>query len=76
MPVGPVHVVVGSAGATVEATGFSPEIGNWSVANADDYGYLRLAATKNSLTVGFVLNTNGEIFDEFQVPFWIPDETK
>jgi acid phosphatase type 7 len=68
---GTVHVVVGSAGATVESTGFSPQIGNWSIAHADEYGYLRLRSTYDTLNAEFVLNRNGDVFDSFSVPHWV-----
>ena len=67
---GTVHVVVGSAGARKESSGFSPLIGNWSVAHANEYGYVRLDSSYDTLDVEFVLNKNGDVFDSFTVPKW------
>lgn len=68
--VGPVHVVVGSAGAGLEQQGFSPAIGNWSVSHVNDWGYLRVDATEQALTLQFVLNRNGAVYDEVALQPW------
>lgn len=67
---GTVHVVVGSAGATLQTEDFSSDYGNWSVVQAKEYGYLRMEATKLELIVQFMLNKNNEIYDEFKLNPW------
>lgn len=68
--VGPVHIVVGSAGAGLEQQGFSAAIGNWSVSHVNDWGYLRVAATARAMTLQFVLNRNGAVYDEVTLEPW------
>lgn len=67
----PVHVVVGSAGASLERKGFSQRIGNWSVAHANEFGYLRVKSTAESMTCQFIMNRNGEVYDEFILKPWM-----
>ncbi|TYZ63452.1 hypothetical protein PybrP1_007311 [[Pythium] brassicae (nom. inval.)] len=68
--VGPVHLVVGSAGAGLEQQGFSAAIGDWSVSHVNDWGYLRVAATESTMTLQFVLNRNGAVYDEVTLQPW------
>jgi hypothetical protein len=48
---GTVHVVIGTAGAGLEAGGFSNQFGNYSLVQKDDWGYLRVYATETTLNV-------------------------
>ncbi|EQC32020.1 hypothetical protein SDRG_10219 [Saprolegnia diclina VS20] len=68
---GTVHMVVGSAGAELEAQGFSPTIGPWSVAHINAYGYLRGRASKDRLHLEFVLNANGNVYDQVDLARWV-----
>jgi acid phosphatase type 7 len=68
--VGPVHIVVGSAGAGLEKSGFSSDIGEWSVSHINDWGYLRVASTENMMQVQFVLNRNGVVYDQVTLRPW------
>lgn len=68
--VGPVHIVVGSAGAGLEQKDFSADIGEWSVSHINDWGYLRVASTEEQMTVQFVLNRNGAVYDEVALKPW------
>lgn len=68
--VGPVHIVVGSAGAALETEGFSSDLGEWSVSHINDWGYLRVAASPDDMTLQFVLNRNGAVYDEVTLAPW------
>mmetsp|Transcript_14424 Transcript_14424/g.17316 ORF Transcript_14424/g.17316 Transcript_14424/m.17316 type:complete len:180 (+) Transcript_14424:37-576(+) len=57
---GTTHIVAGSAGASAEKGGFSPSLGNFSVAHVNDYGYLRLSANSSMLHVEFVRTNSYE----------------
>ncbi|OQR92284.1 calcineurin-like phosphoesterase [Achlya hypogyna] len=67
---GTVHMVVGSAGAELEQQGFSPEIGPWSVANINAYGYLRGRISRDRMHLEFVLNANGNVYDQVDLLPW------
>ena len=49
---GTTHLVVGSAGANHEKGAFSPQLGNFSVKHVDDYGFIRLNVTRDSMKIG------------------------
>ncbi|KAG7402340.1 hypothetical protein PHYBOEH_000048 [Phytophthora boehmeriae] len=68
---GPVHIVVGSAGAGLEKQGFSNELGEWSVSHVNDWGYLRIESTEQSMSVQFILNRNGVVYDEVELTPWL-----
>ncbi|KAF1336556.1 Calcineurin-like phosphoesterase, partial [Globisporangium splendens] len=68
--VGPVHIIVGSAGAELETQGFSKDIGEWSVSHLNDWGYCRIETTEKEMTIQFVLNRNGAIYDEVTLARW------
>jgi len=68
--VGPVHIIVGSAGAGIESEGFSDKIGEWSISHLNDWGYLRIASTETEMNVQFVLNRNGAVYDEITLLPW------
>ena len=51
---GTVHMCVGSAGASLERGGFSPALGNFSLAHVNAWGYARLDANASRLRVEFV----------------------
>lgn len=71
---GTVHIVAGSAGAHVERGGFSPRLGNFSVAHLNDYGHLRVDANRSRMRVEFV-RTNGlpagQVWDAVEVLPWV-----
>ena len=66
---GTVHVTVGSAGAALETYGFSRDM-QWSLVQANEYGYLRLRTSTKHLHLEFVLNRNGQVFDEVDISLW------
>ncbi|KAF4324222.1 hypothetical protein JM18_000186 [Phytophthora kernoviae] len=68
---GPVHIVVGSAGAGLEEQGFSDKLGEWSVSHMNDWGYLRIESTEQSMSVQFILNRNGVVYDEVTLTPWL-----
>lgn len=68
--VGPVHIIVGSAGASLETKGFSNQIGNWSVSHVNDWGYLRVDSSEEAMRLQFVLNRNGAVYDEVTLQPW------
>ena len=68
---GTIHAVVGSAGASVESCGFNSSLfGNYSVRHVDKWGYSRLAATRETLTMEFILNADQSVFDRVVVLPW------
>ncbi|KAG7387835.1 hypothetical protein PHYPSEUDO_013606 [Phytophthora pseudosyringae] len=67
---GTVHVVVGSAGYPLGTEDFSPKYGKWSLRHVNDYGYLRIASGPEDMSVQFVLNKNGNVYDEFTIALW------
>jgi hypothetical protein len=67
---GPVHIVIGSAGAGLEKQGFSSKLGEWSVSHLNDWGYLRIDSTEETMSVQFILNRNGVVYDEVTLSPW------
>ncbi|CAH0515061.1 unnamed protein product [Peronospora belbahrii] len=67
---GPVHIVIGSAGANLEEQGFSNNLGEWSVSHVGKWGHLRIDSTEESMKVQFVLNCNGVVYDEVCLTPW------
>ncbi len=68
---GTTHVVVGSAGAGLESGGFSPVFGNFSVQHINAWGFSKIDATQISLTLQFVKNDEGAVWDEVSLtPWW------
>jgi hypothetical protein len=61
---GTVHAVIGSAGASVEACGFSALNGVFDVAHANMWGYGRFHATHEAFKLQFVSNNDGSVWDE------------
>ncbi|CAI5704275.1 hypothetical protein KXD40_001319 [Peronospora effusa] len=68
---GPVHIVIGSAGAGLEKQGFSNKLGEWSVSHVNDWGRLRIDSTEKSMSVQFVLNRNGVVYDDVTLTPWM-----
>lgn len=66
----PVHLIVGSAGYPLNMAEFSDKYGNWSLKHIAEYGYLRIVSTAEEIRMQFVLNKNGEVFDEFALAPW------
>ncbi|CAI5735661.1 unnamed protein product [Peronospora destructor] len=67
---GTVHLVVGSAGFALGPEGFSSKYGNYSLRHVNEYGYLRVASSPEDMRFQFVLNKNGNIYDEFTITPW------
>ena len=56
----------------MEKCGFDPaRFGNFSVARVKAWGYLRVHASEASLTVGFVENLSGDVWDEVALSPWV-----
>jgi hypothetical protein len=74
---GTVHIVAGTAGATVNSAGFSPSLGNWTVKSLMDYGYVRVDAGYEAMNVEFVRTNKwdggeaGTVWDSFQIKPWV-----
>ena len=51
---GTVHMVVGSAGASLERGTFDPSLGEFSLKHVNDWGYVRLDANEERIKVQFV----------------------
>ena len=72
------HLVVGSAGATKEGGGFDTNgtHGNFSMARADTYGYIRLDSNPERINIEFIrTNPKGDeaakfVWDSFTVAPW------
>ena len=67
---GTVHIVIGTAGAGLETGGFSTQLGNFSLVQLQDWGYLRLFATETTLTTQFVVNDEDSVYDEVTLHPW------
>ena len=67
---GTVHIIIGTAGAGLETGGFSPMLGAWSLVQLEAWGYARLQATKTTLSVQYVLNEDGSIYDSVVLTQW------
>ncbi|RLN97090.1 hypothetical protein BBJ28_00003323 [Nothophytophthora sp. Chile5] len=65
-----VHVVAGSAGYPLDTADFSTKYGNWSIRHVNEYGYLRIMSDPEIMRVQFVLNKNGNVYDEFTITPW------
>jgi len=60
---GVVHITAGSAGAGVEKCGFAKD-SSFSKVHSNQWGYLRGIATRTKLTIDFVADSLGTIFDQ------------
>ena len=79
---GTVHMVVGSAGASLEKGGFDPRYGNFSMRHVNDWGYARLDANASRMLIEFV-RTNahkdsdgrhvppGQVWDAIELLPWV-----
>lgn len=67
---GTVHIVVGSSGFPLGTQDFSSKYGHWSLRHVNDYGYLRIASSPEDMRIQFVLNKNGDVYDEFVISPW------
>ncbi|RLN54878.1 hypothetical protein BBJ28_00002921 [Nothophytophthora sp. Chile5] len=65
-----VHVVAGSAGYPLDTADFSTKYGNWSIRHVNEYGYLRITTDPEIMRVQFILNKNGNVYDEFAITPW------
>lgn len=48
----------------------APQLGNWSVAHEDQWGYSRITADHDSLLFEFVQNTDGQVWDSVSLVPW------
>ena len=66
--------LVSAAGAGVEKCGFDTtgQHGNFSVARANKWGYARVAATEEAMTLEFVTNADGAVWDTSTLRPWVP----
>ncbi len=48
---GTVYLTIGTAGTPLETTGFNSSIGDWSLAHTESYGFARLSADLNAITI-------------------------
>lgn len=67
----PVHMVVGTAGFPLNTAEFSTKYGNWSLKHVNEYGYLRIASMPDSMHLQFVLNKDGQVYDDFSLTPWL-----
>jgi len=67
---GTVFVTVGTAGASLEAGGFSNTLGNWSVAHTEQFGFTLVQVTEATMTVQFMLDADQSIYDEVTLYPW------
>ena len=67
---GTIHVVIGNAGYPLGTEGFSSKYGNWSLRHVNAYGHLRISSSPSEMRAQFVLNENGNVYDEFVVVPW------
>jgi len=74
---GTVHLVVGSAGASLERGGFSPALGHFSLKHVNDWGYLRLDANASRLRLEWVRTDAhdgagpGQVWDSVELLPWM-----
>ncbi|EYU46049.1 hypothetical protein MIMGU_mgv1a017799mg, partial [Erythranthe guttata] len=61
----PVHAVIGMAGFTLD--GFTQNDNIWSLSRVSEFGYVRVHATKNELSVEFVNADSRNTDDNFQI---------
>jgi len=64
------HITVGSAGASLESCGDSPIFGPYSREGTNQYGYLRVEASAESMKLEFVLDEDGSVWDSYEVYPW------
>ena len=66
---GTVYLTVGTAGNPLETTGFDTQE-QWSVSHTESYGFSRVQATPSKMSLQFVLNVDGAVFDELELQPW------
>ena len=64
------HITVGSGGAGLQECGFSPDYGPYSKAATNQWGYLRVEANQNAISLEFVLDADGSVWDYHEVLPW------
>ncbi len=67
---GTVHIIIGTAGAGLETGGFSPMLGDWSLVQLEAWGYARIQATEDTLSVQYVVNESNTVYDEVVLTPW------
>ncbi|KAK7263945.1 hypothetical protein RJT34_31544 [Clitoria ternatea] len=61
----PVHAIIGMAGFTLDK--FSNHVESWSLKRISEFGYLRAHATRNHLSLEFVISKTKEVKDSFRI---------
>ncbi|KAI0511728.1 hypothetical protein KFK09_012360 [Dendrobium nobile] len=61
----PVHAVIGMGGFTLDK--FSDDAAEWSIVRISEFGYVRVHATSQKITVEFVDSNTTEVRDRFQI---------
>ncbi|CAI9102860.1 OLC1v1001214C1 [Oldenlandia corymbosa var. corymbosa] len=61
----PVHAVIGMAGFALDS--FPNSVENWSLVRVSEFGYVRVHATKNDLTLEFVNSGTKIVEDSFRI---------
>lgn len=61
----PVHAIIGMAGFTLDK--FSPTHKYWSLTRIEQFGYARIHATRNKLSLEFVNSNTRQVEDAFQI---------
>ena len=67
-PKGTTHIVVGTAGASIEKGTFGGPGFEWSKANGKEFGYLAVEATPEEMHIEFKKNSDGMVGDEVFLP--------
>ena len=63
-------LMIGSAGAGLEACGDSPIFGPYSKVGTNQWGYLRVEASEERIKLEFVLDLDGSVWDSYEVLPW------
>ena len=63
-------LIIGSAGAGLEACGDSPIFGPYSKVGTNQWGYLRVEASEERIKLEFVLDLDGSVWDSYEVLPW------
>jgi hypothetical protein len=64
------HITVGTGGANLSSCGWSPDFGPYSKVATNQFGYLRVEATQESMILEFVLDSDGTVWDAYEVLPW------
>ncbi|PKA56335.1 putative inactive purple acid phosphatase 24 [Apostasia shenzhenica] len=61
----PVHVIIGMAGFTLD--GFAKQVDDWSLVRISEFGYTKVHATKENLSVQLISSKTKEVLDKFYI---------